>query len=93
MRWVLPGGAELGARDREADERAVACRPGFAVLESVRPLTILKRLRAALKGVRDRLVRFRRWLFSARGKRVLEVLVLVIGLISAILALFGWPQR
>ena len=54
MRWVLPGGAVLGASDREGDERAVACRPRAAVLESVRPprpLTIRERLRAAMKLV------------------------------------------
>jgi hypothetical protein len=94
---VLPGGAVLGARDREGDERAVACRPGAAVLESVRPLTLLERLRAAVKRVRGRLAGFWQWLGSREGiatvKRVLEVLVLLVGLITAILALFGVTRK
>ena len=97
MRWVLPGGAVLGGSNRRGDEPAVACRPGAAVLESVRPLTLLERLRAAVKRVRGRLAGFWRWLCSPKGlatvKRVLEVLALLVGLITAILALLVGLRR
>jgi hypothetical protein len=97
MRWVLPGGAVLGGRDRRGNERAVACRPRAAVLESVRPLTLLERLRAAVKRVRGRLAGFWRWLCTPKGlaivKRVLEVLALLVGLIATILALLAGLRR
>jgi hypothetical protein len=93
----MPGGAVLGARDREGDERAVACRPGAAVLESVRPLPLLERLWAAVKRVLDKLAGFWRWLGSPKGlatvERVLKVLTLLVGLITAILALFAVTRK
>lgn len=100
MRWVLPGGAVLGGRDRRGNERPVACRPGAAVRESVRPprrRTIRERLRAAVKWVRGRLAGFWRWLWSPKGlatvRRVLGVLAGLVGLIAAILGLLGGLRR
>jgi hypothetical protein len=101
MRWVLPGGAVLGARDRKGDERAVACRPRAAVVESVRPPrppTVWKRLLAAVKPVQAWLAGFSwRRPFPREGladvKLVLEVLGLLVALITAVLALLGWSRN
>jgi hypothetical protein len=89
MKRVLPGGAVIGERDRNAPEREVACRPGAAVVESMSPpwrASLIERLWAALK-----------WLFSKEQlpttKLWLEVIAVIVGLIGGILALLGWTQR
>jgi hypothetical protein len=100
MRWVLPGGAKLGERDRAGDELAMACRPGAAVLERVRPPrppTIWERLCAAVKRVWAGLAGCWGWFYDPKGpdtlKRVLEVLTALVALITAILALFSWMRN
>ncbi len=92
MRWVLPGGAVLGGNQRGHGERAVACRPGAAVLESLKlrpPPSCWERLRSIVKAVLA--------FFSVKQlttvKLVLEVLAVLVGLIGAILALFGWSRK
>ena len=62
MRWVLPGGAVLGANGVQGDEQAVACRPGVAVVESMRPPrppTIRERLRRRREAGPERIRRDR----------------------------------
>jgi hypothetical protein len=100
MRWVLPGGAVLRERSREGEEREVACRPHAAVLESIRPKTIWEQLVSAVKrfwsGFTTLAARIWRWLITLRPSTVkqwLEVLVVLVGLIGAILALFGLSRK
>jgi hypothetical protein len=104
MRWILPGGAVLGERNRRDNERAVACRPRAAVLESMRPKTFRERLRCKVKGLLSAGKRglgsvttfvcrlwSKEWLPTV--ERVLKVLTLLVGLITAILALFGLSRK
>ena len=84
MLRVLPGGAKLSARNHAGDERCVACRPGTAVEVRSRP----RRCR--------RLRRLWRWLSGLHPSTVeqwLKVLMALVGLIGAILVLFGWSSR
>ena len=97
MRRVLPGGAILGERNHEGNEREVACRPRAAVLESISRLPPEGWLLATLKLVLHKFTTFWQWLLSPRGllliKRLLEVLAVLVGLIGAVLALLGWSRR
>jgi len=98
MRRVLPGGATLGGSRHGGDERPVACRPGAAVLVRTSP----RRATAspptgvtttpALEPVSDRSPpKLAERLSSV--KLMLEVLAVLVGLIGAVLALFGWSRK
>jgi hypothetical protein len=81
MRWVLPGGAVL-----EGDDKlTVACRPGAAVIESMKPP-------APQPPPPPPWIRLFRWVISrkrlATVKLVVEVLAALVGLIGAVLTLF-----
>ncbi len=100
MRWVLPGGAELGERNCGSEERTVACRPQAAVLESMsrpRRKNLVERLVSAVKLLLGGFTTFWQRFFSVERlptvKLWLEVLAVLVGLIGAILALFGWSRR
>ncbi len=97
MRWVLPGGAVLGKSSRGSGELSVVCRPGAAVLESMRPPP-RKPLLSRMKRLLSRNATFIRQRFFSeehlpRVKLWLEVLVLLVGLIGAILALLGVSRK
>ena len=94
MRWILPGGAELGGRDHRGVEKLVAIRPGSAMsVGKTRPAApeptpapaappvILGQV-AVLSGPipPDRL---------ARIKLVLEIVAVLVGLAGAVWGLFG----
>jgi hypothetical protein len=96
MRWVLPGGAVLGGRNRQGNVREAAFRPQAAVFESMRRLLAWAFLKWLLSTVRllpgriaglfsrDRLPTVKLWL---------EILGLFIGLIGAILALLAGLRK
>jgi hypothetical protein len=83
MRLVLPGGAVLRKSSGEKGEREVACRPGAAVLERPWRPGLWRRLKWRLHRLLSDPERL------ARLKLVLEVLAVIVGLVGAILALFG----
>ena len=96
MRWVLPGGAKLGGGNNALDEQRVACRPGAAVLEPKRPPRRpgpIKRLLSALKRLPGRLTGSWSEEQLARVKLSLEILAVLVGLIGAVLALFGVSRK
>jgi hypothetical protein len=104
MRWILPGGAVLGERNRRENKSPVVCRPGAAVLESVRPPRLLKQLRqkakqllSTVKGLRASFIAFIRQLLSPEQLRyvklILAVVAVLVGLITALLALFGLSRK
>jgi hypothetical protein len=104
MRWVLPGGAVLGGSNRKGEDWPVVCRPQGAVLERTIPSAPIAHLQpesiptATVTLVAppapvpdpsppkptDRL---------GKVKLFLEILGLLVGLISAILALFGLSRK
>jgi hypothetical protein len=97
MRRVLPGGATLS----EGKQRPVVCRPGVAVIERtskpppppppppVPPQTGVSHAVGLLPPPPPR--KPLDWLPTV--KQVLGVLTALVGLIGAILTLFGWPRR
>jgi hypothetical protein len=92
MRRVLPGGAVLNGDA----QRAVACRPGAAVVESVRrprPPSPLVRLLSAARRLPGRWRRFWSVERLSAAKLFLEVLVVLVGLVGAVLALLGWSRN
>ena len=105
MRRVLPGGATLGGSRHESNERPVACRPLASVVERTIPRRktpsdddkLITRAEppplppepppqapekhpATIKQL-------------STVKLVLEVLIAIVGLIGAILALFGIARK
>jgi hypothetical protein len=97
MRRVLPGGATLS----EGKQRPVVCLPGVAVIERtskppppptpppVPPQTGVSHAVGLLPPPPPR--KPLDWLPTV--KQVLGVLTALVGLIGAILTLFGWPRR
>jgi hypothetical protein len=83
MRWVLPGGATL------SDERRVVCRPHVAVVERTKKEPTSGGSGGGT-GKTDG-AKLKEWLPTI--KQVLGVLTALVGLIGAVLALFGWSRK
>ena len=79
MQWVLPGGAVLDGRD----ERTVAIRPLAAVRQGARHRRPAVAATPQPKPP-ERLATAKQWL---------ELLAVLVGLIGAILALFGLSKK
>lgn len=82
MRLILPGGAVLTLDGK--DDRAVACRPIAAVRVRMVPVKPAPTPPSPRPPLRERLT---------DAKLVIEVLLGLVGLIAAILALFGWSRQ
>jgi hypothetical protein len=93
MRYTLPGGATLGS----GDKRRVVCRPLVAVIERTRPTPLPRRLWCTIKRLTtEGLATVNRFTAAERLVRVkllLGVLTALVGLVSAVLALFGWSRK
>jgi hypothetical protein len=94
MRWVLPGGAVLGGKNRREARRVdeaqeVACRPLAAALERMRSPSPWRRLRSKATRLVGLVVTFFSVERLTTAKLVLEVLAVLVGLIGGILVLLG----
>jgi hypothetical protein len=86
MQWVLPGGARLGGGGHGRDELEMACRPGAAVVVRMKRQPPQGSLQRVIGWLRERFSD-EKWL--GKVKLVLQILAVLVGLVGAILALFG----